>query len=47
MSYFGWKKVEMVIVMRYTRAFEIKQLHRILAGSNNGKEVKICPNATR
>ena len=43
MSYFGWTKVE--TVLRYTRAFELKQIHKMINGNGNGvqREIKICP----
>jgi RNA polymerase subunit RPABC4/transcription elongation factor Spt4 len=42
MYYFGWRKVDMVL--RYTQAFELKQVYRMLNGRGNGSgEIKICP----
>ncbi len=43
MNYFGWNKVDMVL--RYTRAFELKQVYKMMNGSkNNGsREIRICP----
>ena len=44
MYYFGWKKVEMVL--RYTRAFELRQVYKMMTGSkqgSNGTNVKVCP----
>ena len=43
MSYFGWTKVEMVL--RYTRAFELKQIYKMMNGNENGvqREIRVCP----
>ncbi len=43
MYYMGWSKVEMVL--RYTRAFELKQVYKMLNGrdNNNGSNIKLCP----
>jgi len=43
MSYFGWTKVE--TVLRYTRAFELKQIYKIMNGNGNGvqRDIRICP----
>ncbi len=41
MHYLGWKKVEMVL--RYTRAFEIKQIHKMIVGNGNTATTKTCP----
>jgi len=41
MAYMGWRKVEMVL--RYTRAFEIKQIHKMIVGRKENASTKICP----
>ena len=44
MYYFGWKKVEMVL--RYTRAFKLRQVYKMIVGENrvsNNTNLKICP----
>ena len=42
MYYFGWRKVDMVL--RYTQAFELKQIYRMLNGKGNDNgEIKSCP----
>lgn len=43
MSYFGWTKVE--TVLRYTRAFELKQVYKLMNNGENKtqQEIRICP----
>ena len=41
MNYLGWKKVDMVL--RYTRAFEIKHVHRMLTHGERNAASRTCP----
>ncbi len=41
MAYMGWKKVDMVL--RYTQALEVKQVHKIITNKETKKNITKCP----